>query len=67
MPASQLSQARFQPQLAVKPLGPHGLVHEINHRAPLPATTPLHETNVPVSDTADFGSFEPPVNRRKAW
>jgi hypothetical protein len=49
MPVSQpcqLSQARFRPQFAVKPLGLHGLVHEINQRPPLPATTPLHETNI---------------------
>lgn len=56
MPVSQpcqLSQARFRPQFAVKPaLGLHGLVHEINQRPPLPATTPLHETNISVSEEA---------------
>jgi hypothetical protein len=56
MPVSQprqLSQARFRPHLAVKPAqGKHGLVHEINHRPPLTATTPLHETNISVSEEA---------------
>ncbi len=56
MPVSQprqLSQARFRPHLAVKPAqGQHGLVHEINHRPPLPPTTPLHETNISVSEEA---------------
>jgi len=50
MSVSQLSQARFRPQLAVKPLRLHALVHEINQRPPLTATTPLHETNISVSE-----------------
>ena len=70
MPVSQprqLSQARFRPQFAVKPLGLHGLVHEINQRPPLPATTPLHETNISVSEEAITVHPQPGFNPHCAF